>query len=145
MAIILTSTLRKVPIIVTAHIFCKCQGSRARRERNAQHAGHADWLCLLFVWEVLVISCGKDASFFQQMKNNFYLPCQFFENRRSMRMLLFLPYDRSDQTFYSQTKVNSKTSKVIASRCYVWSLGIEKSLNRQGLVNQKENSSKSSP
>ena len=27
---------------------------------------------------------------FQQMKNNFYLSCQFFENRRSMRMLLFL-------------------------------------------------------
>ena len=23
------------------------QGSRARRERNAQHAGHADWFCLL--------------------------------------------------------------------------------------------------
>ena len=49
-------------------------------------------------------------------------------------------YDRSDWTFYSQTKVNSKTSKVIASRC----LGIKKSLNSQGSVNQKENSSKSS-
>ena len=33
--------------IVTAHIFYACQGSRARRERNAQHAGHADWFCLL--------------------------------------------------------------------------------------------------
>ena len=63
-----------------------------------------------FLWKRCVV--------FQQMKNNFYLPCQFFENRRSMRMLLFLPYDRSDRTFYSQTKVNSKTSKVIASRCY---------------------------
>ena len=78
------------------------------------------------------------------MKNNFYLPCQFFENRRSMRMLLFLSYGRSDQTFYSQTKVNFKTSKIIASRCYTWSLGIKQSLNRQGLVKQKENSSKSS-
>ena len=39
--------LRTVPTIVTAHIFCACQGSRARRERNAQHAGHADWFCLL--------------------------------------------------------------------------------------------------
>ena len=39
------------------------------------------------------------------MKNNCYLPCQFFENQRSMRMLLFLPYDRSDRTFHSQTKV----------------------------------------
>ena len=28
-------------------------------------------------------------------------------------MLLFLPYDRSDRTFYSQTKVNSNTSKVL--------------------------------
>ena len=27
---------------------------------------------------------------FQQVKNHSYLPCQFFENRRSMRMLLFL-------------------------------------------------------
>ena len=81
---------------------------------------------------------------FQQTKNNFHLSCQFFENRRSMRMLLFLLYDRSDRTFYSQTKVNSTTSKVIASRCYTWSLGIKKSLNRQGSVNQMENSSKSS-
>ena len=39
--------LRTVPTIVTAHIFCACQDSRARHERNAQHAGHADWLCLL--------------------------------------------------------------------------------------------------
>ena len=39
--------LRAVPTIVTAHIFCACQGSRARRERNAQHAGHVDWFCLL--------------------------------------------------------------------------------------------------
>ena len=81
---------------------------------------------------------------FSTDENNFYLPSQFFENRRSMLMLLFLPYDRSDRTFYSETKVNSKTSKVIASRCYAWSLGIKKSLNRQGSVNQKENSSKSS-
>ena len=59
-------------------------------------------------------------------------------------MLLFLPYDRSDQTSYSKTIVNSKTPKVIASRSYAWSLGIKQSLNRQGSVNQKENSSRSS-
>ena len=59
-------------------------------------------------------------------------------------MLLFLRYDRSDRTFHSQRKVNSKTSNVIASRCYAWGLGIKKSLNRQGSVNQKENSSKPS-
>ena len=49
--------------------YCYCahflrQGSRARPERNAQHAGHADWLCFPYVWEVLVISRGKNASFF---------------------------------------------------------------------------------
>ena len=60
--------LRTVPTIVTAHIFCACQGSRARRERNAQHAAHADWFCFLYVWEVLVISCGKNASFFNRWK-----------------------------------------------------------------------------
>ena len=38
---------RTGPTIVTAHIFCACQGSRARRERNALHTGHADWFCLL--------------------------------------------------------------------------------------------------
>ena len=57
---------RTVPTIVTAHIFRACQGSRARRERNAQHAGHADWLCFPYVWEVLVISRGKNASFFNR-------------------------------------------------------------------------------
>ena len=35
-----------------------------------------------FLWKRCVV--------FQQMKNNFYLPYQFFENRRSMCMLLFL-------------------------------------------------------
>ena len=89
-----------------------------------------------FLWKKCVV--------FQQMENNFHFSCQFFENQRNMRMLLFLPYDRSDRTFYSQTKVNSKTSKVIALRCYTWSLGIKKYHNRQGSVNQKEHSSKSS-
>ena len=39
--------LRTGPTIVTAYIFYACQGSRARRERNAQHTEHADWFCLL--------------------------------------------------------------------------------------------------
>ena len=60
-------SLRTVPTIVTAHIFCPFQGSRARRERNAQHAGLADRYCLRYkVWKVLVISYGKDASFFNR-------------------------------------------------------------------------------
>ena len=44
---VLRKLLRTVPTIVTAQIFCACEGSRARRERNAQHAGHEDWFCLL--------------------------------------------------------------------------------------------------
>ena len=46
-SVVTASSLKTVPTIVTAHIFCACQGSRARHERNAQHAGHADWFCLL--------------------------------------------------------------------------------------------------
>ena len=60
LSLTLVVCLRTVPTIVTAHIFRACQGSRARRERNAQQAGHADWLCFPYVWEVLVISCGKN-------------------------------------------------------------------------------------
>ena len=89
--------------------------------------------------EVRVISCGKDASFFNRWKIiSIYLVSSLKTEEvcaccYSCRMI--------DWTFYSQTKVNSKTSKVIASRCYGWSLGIKQSLNSQGSVNQKENSS----
>ena len=124
-----------------AHFLRMLRQSQATRKKCAKRRTRGLVLSPLslggssyFLWKRCVV--------FQQMKSNFHLPCQFFENRKSMRMLLFLPYDRSDQTFYSQTKVNSKTSKVIASRCYPWSLGIKRSLNRQGSVNQKENSSK---
>ena len=58
-----------------------------------------------FLWKRCVV--------FQQRKNNFYLPCQFFENRRTTCMLLFLPYDRSDRTFYSQTKSIHKYQKLL--------------------------------
>ena len=60
--------LRTVPTIVTVHIFCTCQGSCVQHERNEEHPGHADWFCLLQVWEALVISCGKNASFFNKWK-----------------------------------------------------------------------------
>ena len=91
---------------------CACQGSRARRERNAQHPGHTDWFCLLQVWEVLVISCGKCVAF-QQMKNNFYLPCQLFENRRSMRMLLFLRVIDLTEHFIVKQKSILKHQKLL--------------------------------
>ena len=126
-----------------AHLLGMPRQSRATRKKCATHRTRGLVLSPVslggsssFLWKRCVV--------FQQMKNNFYLPCQFFENRRSMRMLLFLLYDRSDRTFFSQTKVNFKTSKVIASRCYALMLGIKKSLDRQGSVNRKENSSKSS-
>jgi len=41
------SCLRMVPTIVTARIFCACQGSRAQRETNVQQTGHANWFCRL--------------------------------------------------------------------------------------------------
>ena len=44
--------------------FLRIPRSRGENARNAQHAG----LVQMRVAEVLVISCGKDASFFQQMK-----------------------------------------------------------------------------
>ena len=126
-----------------AHLLRVPGQSRATRKKCATHRTRGLILSPVslggsssFLWKRCVV--------FQQMKNNFYLPCQFFENRRSMRMLLFLLYDRSDRTFFSQTKVNFKTSKVIASRCYALILGIKKSLKRKGPVNRKENSCKSS-
>ena len=70
-----------------------------------------------FLWKRCVV--------FQKMKNNFYLPCQFFENGRSMRMFLFLPYYMVDLTKHFIVKHKSvlKHQKVIVSRCYTWSLG----------------------
>ena len=113
---LLKFNLRTVPTIVTAHIFCACQCSRARRERNAQHAGRADWFCPLlslgpgggssyFLWKRCVV--------FQQMKNNFYLPCQFFENRRSMRMLLFLRMIDLTEHFIVKQKSILKHQKLL--------------------------------
>ena len=136
--------LRTVPTIVTAYIFLRMpRQSRATRKKCAKRRTRGLVLSLVslegssyFLWKRCVV--------FQQMKNNFYLPCQFFENRRSMRILLFLRMIDLTVHFYIHTKVNSKTLKVIALRCYAQGLGIKKSLNRQGSVNQKENSSKSS-
>ena len=78
-----------MPTIITAHIVCACQGSRATRKKCATRRTRGLVLSPVslggssyFLW--------KRCAVFQQMKNNFYLPCQFFENQRSMRMLLFL-------------------------------------------------------
>ena len=46
--------------------------------------------------------------------------------------------------FVSCKSILKHQKLIIASRCYTWSLGIKISLNRQGSVNQKENSCKSS-
>ena len=75
--------LRTVTPIVTAHIFWACQGSRAlRRTRGLVLSPLSLEGSSYFLWKRCVV--------FQKMKNNFYLPSQFFENRRNMRMLLFL-------------------------------------------------------
>ena len=78
--------LRTVPTIVTAHFFCACQGSGARSATRKKCATRRTRGVVLspvslggstyFLWKRCVV--------FQQTKNNFYLPCQFFENRRSM-------------------------------------------------------------
>ena len=88
--------LRTVPM----HYYCYCaQFLRIPRKKCATRRTHGLVLSPVslggssyFLWKRCVV--------FQQMKNNFYLPCQFFENRRSMRMLLFLLYDQSDRTFH---------------------------------------------
>ena len=58
-----------------------------------------------FLWKKCVI--------FQQMKNIFYLHCQFFENRRSMHILLFLRMIDLTEHFYSQTKSILKHQKLL--------------------------------
>ena len=58
-----------------------------------------------FLWKRCVV--------FQQMKNNFYLPCQFFENRRSMRMLLFLRMIDLTEHFIVKQKSILKHQKLL--------------------------------
>ena len=58
-----------------------------------------------FLWKRCVV--------FQQMKTNFYLPCQFFENRRSMRMLLFLRMIDLTEHFIVKQKSILKHQKLL--------------------------------
>ena len=50
---------------------------------------------------------------FSTMKNNFHLPCQFFENRRSMRMLLFLRMIDLTEHFIVKQKSILKHQKLL--------------------------------
>ena len=72
-----------------AHFLRMLRQSQATRKKCAKRRTRGLVLSPLslggssyFLWKRCVV--------FQQMKNNFYLPCQFFENRRSMHMLLFI-------------------------------------------------------
>ena len=47
------------------------------------------------------------------MKNNFYLPCQFFENWKSMRMLLFLGMIDLTEHFIVKQKSILKHKKLL--------------------------------
>ena len=58
-----------------------------------------------FLWKRCVV--------FQQMKTNFYLPCQFLENRRSMRMLLFLRMIDLTEHFIVKQKSILKHQKLL--------------------------------
>ena len=62
-----------------AHFLCMPRKLRATRKKCATR--RTPRLVLSLLWKRCVV--------FQQMKSNFYLPCQFSENRRRMRMLLF--------------------------------------------------------
>ena len=107
--------LRTVPTIITALIFCACQGSRARCERNVQHRMRG------LVLSPVSLGLGGDSSYFlwkrcvvfQQMKNDFYLPYQFFENRRSMRVLLFLRMIDLTEHFIVKQKSILKHQKLL--------------------------------
>ena len=104
--------LRTVPTVVTAQIFCACQGSRVRRERNAQHAGHADWFCpavslggsSYFLWKRCVV--------FQQMKLQAYLPLASFAFYRLIGYEHFPEYFFNFVRFYViiQQKIDLKRS-----------------------------------
>ena len=47
------------------------------------------------------------------MKNNFYLPFQFFENRKSIRMLLFLRMIDLTEHFIAKQKSILKHQKLL--------------------------------
>ena len=47
------------------------------------------------------------------MKNNFYLPCHFFENRRGMRVLLFLRMIDLTEHFIAKQKSILKHQKLL--------------------------------
>ena len=71
-----------------AHLLRVPGQSRATRKKCATHRTRALVLSPVslggsssFLWKRCVV--------FQQMKNNFYLPCQFFENRRSSACCYF--------------------------------------------------------
>ena len=104
--------LRTVPTIVTAHILCAYEGSRATRKKCTTRRTRGLVLSPVslggssyFLWKRCVV--------FQQMKNNFYLPCQFFENRRSMRMLLFLRMIDLTEHFIVKQKSILKHQKLL--------------------------------
>ena len=60
------------------------------------------------------------------MKNNFYLPCHFFENRRSMRVLLFLRMIDLTEHFIVKQKSILKHQKLLLHD--ITSLGIKNPL-----------------
>ena len=95
------------------YIFSACQGSRGRRESpcatrktrglvlSPLSLGGSSY----FLWKRGVV--------FQQVKNHSYLPCQFFENRRSMRMLLFLRMIDLTEHFIVKQKSILKHQKLL--------------------------------
>ena len=95
-----------------AHFLCMPRKLRATRKKCATRRTRGLVLSPVslggssyFLWKRCVV--------FQQMKSNFYLPCQFFENRRRMRMLLFLRMIDLTEHFIVKQKSILKHQKLL--------------------------------
>ena len=78
----------------------------------------------------MMFSSHIDMTYTKSALQDIFVKLLFIEYRLSKKIPLGWETDEWSHFIYSQTKANSKTSKVIASRCYAWSLGIKKSLDR---------------
>ena len=92
-------------LLRTFSAHAKVVARNAKEMRNTQDTGTDLGGSSYFLWKRRVV--------FQQMKNNFYLPCQFFENRRSMRMLLFLRMIDLTEHFIVKQKSILKHQKLL--------------------------------
>ena len=75
--------LRTVPTIVTAHIFCACQGSRAQRERNAIAPDMIYLSHIVIIWEKILPLWAPSLSRARLEYCKYTLPDQVLHQQRS--------------------------------------------------------------